>query len=179
MWWCKVRTVKWMQQHFPSRICDDLFGAPTCVWPSVIMEEQHFRYFSVGTNSMKAGIWTWCLSVGAGVHFCLPSTQFTGITPFSSQKTVTTVFQLMACLNFFFLVSIIWRHSFGYLLGFGFKWLDPGFSIFHGSQRLEAITSSFILLLKISGDCFLSLCVHLSVFLALTEHGPLNNQALR
>jgi hypothetical protein len=76
-------------------------------------------------------------------------------------------------------VSIIWRHSFGYLLGFGFKWLDPGFSIFHGSQRLEAITSSFILLLKISGDCFLSLCVHLSVFLALTEHGPLNNQALR
>lgn len=88
-------------------------------------------------------------------------------------------FQLLACLNFFFLGNIIWCHSFGCLPGFGFKWLDPGFSIPHDSQRLEAVTSSSILLLKISGNCFLSLCVHLSAFLAPTEHGPLNSQTLR
>lgn len=51
IWWCKVRTVRLMQQSYPSKICYGLCGDT-----SIVMEEQHFRYFSCGINSTNVRI---------------------------------------------------------------------------------------------------------------------------
>ena len=121
IWWCKVWTVMWMQQHCLSRICDSLCGVHTCVWLGTVTQEQHFIYFSCGMNSMKVGIQiSQSFSIMTGVHFCHPGQKF-ATSSFSSQKTATTTFPAEGTLlNCFFLGM---PYSFHRLpLGFGFKW---------------------------------------------------------
>jgi hypothetical protein len=47
IWWCNVRTVDWMWQHYPSKIYDGLCGAHICIWTSVA---KHSRQFTCRTN---------------------------------------------------------------------------------------------------------------------------------
>jgi len=57
IWRCKVRTVGHMKRQCPSKFCDCLSGVHICMWPSIVMDEQHIIHFSCGTYSPEAIIW--------------------------------------------------------------------------------------------------------------------------
>jgi hypothetical protein len=42
IWWCEVRTVGWMWQHCPSKLCDGLCSVHIFVWCAIVMEEQYY-----------------------------------------------------------------------------------------------------------------------------------------
>lgn len=46
---CKVRTVGHRKQHCTSKFCDCLSGVHICMWPSIVMDEQHIIHFSCVT----------------------------------------------------------------------------------------------------------------------------------
>jgi hypothetical protein len=58
IWMCKVRTMGHMKQQCPSKFCDCLSSVHICMWPSIVMDEQHIIHFSCGTYSPKTIILT-------------------------------------------------------------------------------------------------------------------------
>jgi hypothetical protein len=74
-----------MLQHVHQKFVDGLCGVHTCVNATIVMEEQYFRQFVGGTNSMKVSIQSFIVF---RVHCFHVGKKFTKIVPFSSQKTV-------------------------------------------------------------------------------------------
>lgn len=111
VWWCRVRTVEWMWQHYPSKICDGLCGAHICICPSVAMDKQHFRQFTCGTNlkvSIQASL---CSNIAVGVN-CCPPRQEVGTKHFLVPKDCNIDFSSWQhTLGFLLLVDVVRRYS--------------------------------------------------------------------
>ena len=98
---CEIRSVGWIWQHCPSKICIGLCGAHPWAWSDVAMGELPFRHLSYGTNSMKTSIQTsLCLSLVVRVYRCLPRKKYARITPLLSKKTAAVIFSATYALQF-------------------------------------------------------------------------------
>lgn len=151
----QVRTIGWLQQHGPPKICVCLCGAHTCVYPSTATDGQHFRHFCCGTNLMMVSIQiSFCFSISVRAH-CHP--------PWQEVYRINTIVNPKVCDCDF----DSWQHTHKFLLtwgyhmvlfvrfmhGFRFKMVDPCF-LSHDSLWQEVLTCSVVLAQKISGSCF-------------------------
>jgi len=92
-------TVCWVQQHCPSRF----FVDHNCVWPGIVLEEQHFWHSSCGTNSMKLWIQTYVSVLQSEFHVIPQGKKFTSIW-LLIPKNVPMIFPAdSTLLNFLFL----------------------------------------------------------------------------
>jgi len=52
----EIRTIWWVYQNYSSKFSDGCGGVHIVVYPGIVLEEQHFRYFSCLKSLKKAGI---------------------------------------------------------------------------------------------------------------------------
>jgi hypothetical protein len=129
IWWCQSRILRWMLQHYLSKVSDGLHSAYNHVWPSTVMVKQHFRHFSCKKILKKVSIQTSSVSVKLLEFTVVPlGHTFTRMKPISSQTNVSTPLQLTA--HAWISPSWLGCHeapTYQQPLWFRFKIADPGF----------------------------------------------------
>jgi len=136
-----------MQQHYPSKFCDGLSAAHTCVRP--IADGGASVQISCGTNLMQTSIqMSECFTMVAGVH-CSSRPEVHNNNIFLFQKDCNH--DPSSCwhpLHFFF-GDNIWCNSIHCCLDLGSQWWSQ--VSFHNSLQKEALNLSAVLVQKVSG----------------------------